>query len=88
MAVPHPKSDMPAWHEPEIIADAPPAWSSSPTHELQRMLERHFGERADLPSPSQSRLLALVEPLIAQFSRLMGLTLFGAAVIGMYALLA
>lgn len=51
------------------------------------MLGRHFGPRADLPSPHQSRLVALAEPFVAQGSRVAGPVLFVAALIGLTALI-
>lgn len=58
-----------------------PRIAANPAQELQRMLERHYGPRADLPAPSQSRLVALVDPIIVQASRLAGPVLFAAGLI-------
>lgn len=83
MALPHPRPETPSTSARETTQDGPPeTWGGNPAHELQHMLQRHFGPRADLPAPGQSRVLELVNPVIEQVSRLGGIAIFAIALVG------
>jgi hypothetical protein len=73
--------------EPTAPVSIRPVAQGNPAHELQRMLDRHFGPRAALPDPGHSRLVAILEPLIAQASRAAGIGLFVAALVAIAAMI-
>lgn len=85
MALPNAKPDTRSDHaavRPQA-APAQPRSAANPAHTLQAMLEQHYGSRADLPAPSHSRPLTLVEPVIQLVSRAAGVLLFAAALAGL-----
>ncbi|WP_375285489.1 hypothetical protein [Sphingomonas sp.] len=88
MALPHARLETPSTSARELEEeDAPDTPGGSPAHELQFMLQRHYGARADLPAPSQSRVLELVNPVIEQMSRLAGVAAFALALAGVVLLI-